>query len=187
MLANILPFAHSVLAQHIRTGDRVLDATAGQGHDTLFLAQCVGEEGRVFAFDIQQEAVQATTARLQAAALMHRVILYHAAHEHLAHYVREPLAAAVFNCGYLPGGDKSRSTQAQSTLAAMRQAVDLLRPQGVLVAVLYPGHAAGATEANAVCAWMQTLPQQAYAVLRYEFINRINQPPFIVAVEKYAA
>lgn len=184
MLANIIPFAHSLLAAHIRPGDTVVDATAGQGRDTLFLAQCVGAAGRVFAFDIQAEALAATGDRLRAAGLEGRAVLLHAGHETLAEHIATPLAAVAFNCGYLPGGDKSRSTRADATVAAMRQALALLRREGVLVAVLYPGHAAGQEEADAVCAWAQALPQQQYAVLRYAFINRANRPPFVLAVAK---
>ncbi|MCP2041284.1 methylase of polypeptide subunit release factors [Neisseria sp. HSC-16F19] len=184
MLSNIIPFAHSVLADHIAPGDTVVDATAGNGHDALFLARCVGEGGRVYAFDIQAAALQATQAHLAEAGCGRQAVLVGAGHETLAQHVSGPIAAAVFNCGYLPGGDKRCITTAAATLSGLRQALALLQPQGVVAAVLYPGHAGGDAEAEAVCAWAASLPQQQYAVLRYEFINRTNNPPFLLVIEK---
>ena len=182
MLPNIIPFAHSLLAAHIRPGDAVVDATAGNGHDTLFLARCVGPAGRVYALDIQKEALEATATRLQAAGVSERALLLNAGHETLATQIKTPVAAVVFNCGYLPGGDKNRSTTAETTLAGMNQALELLQPHGILVAVLYPGHPAGARETAAVCRWASALPQQHYTVLRYELINRVNRPPLVMAI-----
>ncbi|MBH5328630.1 class I SAM-dependent methyltransferase [Eikenella sp. S3360] len=187
MLDNILPFAHRLLAQATPEGGTAIDATAGNGHDTLFLAQCVGARGRVYAFDIQPQALAATQARLQAAGEEDQVCLIAASHADLAEHVREPVHSIVFNCGFLPGGNKSLTTEAGSTLAALAQAVRLLRPGGLLAAVLYPGHAAGALEAEAVSAWAAELPQQEFAVLRYGFLNRRNRPPYLLAIEKHAA
>lgn len=184
MLDNILPFAHRLLAQATPAGGTAIDATAGNGHDTLFLAQCVGANGRVYAFDIQPQALAATQARLQAAGAERQVRLIADSHSNLAAHVHEAAHSIVFNCGYLPGGDKSLTTETGSTLAALAQAVSLLRPGGLLAAVLYPGHAAGELEAEAVSDWAAGLPQRQFAVLRYGFINRRNRPPYLLAIEK---
>lgn len=184
MIDNILPFAHRLLAQATPEGGTAIDATAGNGHDTLFLAQCVGSSGRVYAFDIQPQALAATQARLQAAGAGQQVRLIADSHANLSHHVREPAHSIVFNCGYLPGGDKSLTTETGSTFSALAQAVSLLRPVGLLAIVLYPGHAAGALEAEAVSDWAGGLPQRQFAVLRYGFINRRNRPPYLLAIEK---
>ena len=93
----------------------------------------------------------------------------------------------VFNCGYLPGGNKALTTETGSTLSALAQAVHILRPGGLLAVVLYPGHEAGALEAQAVSEWAAALPQQQFAVLHYGFTNRRNRPPYLLAVEKHNA
>ncbi|MDO4640536.1 MAG: class I SAM-dependent methyltransferase [Neisseria sp.] len=186
-LAPVLRFAHSLLYACLKKGGRALDATAGNGHDTLMLAQCVGAEGKVWAFDIQPQALANTAARLQAAGAAAQVALILAGHETLADYVDQPLDAAVFNFGWLPGGDKSCTTLAQTSVGALEAALALLKPQGLLLAVLYPGHDAGAAEARAVEAWAAALPQQVYSVLKYGFINQVNCPPYLLAVERKAA
>lgn len=183
-LDNIIPFAHRLLGAHIRPGDTVVDATAGNGHDTLFLAQCVGDEGCVYAFDVAEEALMATGARLAAAGAAKPLRLIHAKHERMPDYVASGVAAVVFNCGYLPGANKARTTQAKSTLLALQHSLALLKVGAVVCLVLYPGHEAGALEASAVLAWASELPQQQYAVLHYQFCNRQNKPPFLVAIEK---
>ena len=187
MLDNILPFAHRLLAQATPEGGIAVDATAGNGHDTLFLAQCVGSGGRVYAFDIQPQALAATQGRLQAAGEERQVRLISASHADLAHYVNEPVHSIVFNCGYLPGGNKALTTETGSTLSALAQAVHILRPGGLLAVVLYPGHEAGALEAQAVSEWAAALPQQQFTVLHYGFTNRRNRPPYLLAIEKHTA
>ncbi len=183
-LAPPAVFIRKLLNACLKTGDSVLDGTAGNGHDTLFLAQCVGASGRVFAFDVQQSALDNTAARLQAAGCAGQVSLIRAGHERLADYVDTSLAAAVFNFGYLPGGDKQLTTQADTSIAALAAACKLLRPGGLLTATLYPGHEAGEKEANAVETWASTLSQQDVQVLRYQFINQRNRPPYLLVFEK---
>ncbi|MDO4693747.1 MAG: class I SAM-dependent methyltransferase [Eikenella sp.] len=187
-LDNILPFAHRLWAAWLPEGGCAVDATAGNGHDTLRLAQLAGESGRVYAFDVQEAALVATRARLQAAGVDDgRVCLVAAGHERLADYVAQAADVAAFNCGYLPGGDKNRTTQTDTTLRALAQALAVLKPGGLLTVVLYPGHAEGTREAEAVRQWLSALPQQDYAVLHYGFLNRRNRPPYLLAVEKLAA
>lgn len=162
----------------------MLDGTAGNGHDTLLLAQCTGANGKVWAFDIQAGALAQTAARLKAAGVSARVKYVQAGHETLAEHICEPLAAAVFNFGWLPGGDKTLVTRPETSIRALEAALGLMRHGGLLAAVLYPGHDAGSEEANAVEVWAQSLPQQQYAVLKYGFINRKNCPPYLLAFEK---
>ena len=178
MLADIIPFAHSLLRAHIREGDCVMDGTAGNGHDTLLLAQCVGEAGRVFAFDIQAAAIEATRARLAEDGLLPRVTLIQDGHQHATQYIRPPLRAAVFNFGYLPHGDKNITTLSETSVAAVQAALDLL------IAVVYHGHEAGKAEKAALLDYFAALPARRFRVLRYGHVNRLNAAPFVVAVEK---
>lgn len=183
-LLAVLPFVHDLLKRHLRAGDWAVDGTAGNGHDTLLLAQCVGDGGCVWAFDVQDAAIDATLARLQQHGCAAQVRLHKLGHEHMASVVPQGIAAAVFNFGYLPKGDKSITTQAQTSVAALQAALSLLKTGGVLIAVLYHGHEAGKPELQAVSDFAQALPQPAFRVLRYEFINQKNCPPIVLAIEK---
>lgn len=184
VLPNILTFAHDLLAGCLKTGDIAVDGTMGNGHDTLFLAQCVGETGRVVAFDIQAAALENTRVRLEKANLLSRCCLIHAGHETMLAHVHEPIAAAVFNFGYLPRGDHAITTLPETSLLAVQAALKLLKPNGLLVLVLYHGHEMGKWESHAIVAFAGKLPAAQWRVLRYDFINQINCPPFIIAIEK---
>lgn len=180
-LKRVLPFTKSLLEEAVLQGDHIIDGTAGNGHDTLFLAQLTGPTGKVYAFDIQEQAIQATAERV--AAHTH-VELVHDSHSKIKQYVTEPIAAAVFNLGYLPKGDHTIITKPDSTLEAISQCLDLLKAGGVVLIVIYSGHEGGSEERDAVMAFLQNLPQQAFDVLQYGFINQQHSPPFLVAVEK---
>ncbi|WP_416190713.1 class I SAM-dependent methyltransferase [Neisseria sp. CCUG12390] len=183
-ILNILPFVHQMLGNHLKNGDTALDGTAGNGCDTVFLADAVGEKGKVWAFDIQHQAIEQTKVRLESENLLNRVQLVHDGHQHINHYIRQGLDAAVFNFGWLPGGDKSITTSSESSLDALNAVLALLNPGGIAVAVLYPGHDAGRVEARAIESWAEGLPQQEFAVLKYCFVNRQNHPPYVLAIEK---
>jgi predicted methyltransferase len=148
--------AHRLVAEVVRPGNLVIDATLGNGHDTIFLARLVGIHGQVLGFDVQAEAVTATQDRLQDAGVLSRAKLFTQSHSHLLQYVeRETAAAVMFNLGYLPGGDHSLITEAAETLDALEQATLALKPGGILTIICYPGHAGGDSEATAVMNWIK--------------------------------
>lgn len=154
----------------VRPGETVVDATAGNGLDTVFLAGLVGAGGRVVAFDVQAEAVAATRRALAAAGLDDgRVRMVHGSHERLGEAARPGEVAAVMaNLGYLPGGDHGVTTGVAGTLAALDGALGLLRPGGVITVVGYPGHPGGAAETKAVIEWAAGLEMASWrwAVMR---------------------
>jgi ubiquinone/menaquinone biosynthesis C-methylase UbiE len=182
-LPRVTEMAHELVRRHLRPGDRALDATAGKGNDTLFLAHCVGASGRVDAFDIQPEAIAETRARV---AGFPQVRLHQRGHESLAEFVEGPLAAAMFNLGYLPAGDKAIATRPDSTLAALEAARGLLAPGGILCVVAYPGHEGGAEEAAAVERWFAALDSSAHRAVVYRpLLGRPDSPsPFLLAAER---
>ncbi|MBB3906987.1 MULTISPECIES: class I SAM-dependent methyltransferase [Anoxybacillaceae] len=187
-LARILPFARSLIDLAVKKGDIAVDATVGNGHDTLYLAERVGKEGHVFGFDIQAQAIQNTMGRLQEHGVMEQVTLFQASHDQLIEKIPQrhhgQITAAIFNLGYLPGGDKQIVTKPHSTIRALEQLLQIMAPEGIIVLVIYHGHPEGAIERDALLKYVQTLDQKQAHVLRYEFINQINSPPFIVAIEK---
>lgn len=170
------PISLVKLAQHfiktvVKPGDVVIDATIGNGHDTCFLAQWIGVNGQVFGFDIQQAAITATLQRLQTLPYTTNVTLFHASHADMANHIPKNqhgnISAILFNLGYLPGGDKSLITQPATTLAALTTASDLLKVNGLLSILAYPGHLGGVDETEQVTAWCQQLNSQTYCYDAY--------------------
>lgn len=183
-LQRVLQYAQALLTDVIEEGDTVVDATAGNGHDTLFLAHLVGDFGQVYSFDIQKEAVDATLHRLLDNALEHRAIVLNDGHENVAKYVDKPIAAAIFNLGYLPGSDHSIVTKPNTTLQAIDELLKLLKVGGIIILVVYHGHEGGKEERDSLIQYVSELSQKYVHVLRYEFLNQQNDPPFIIALEK---
>ncbi|SNB46518.1 class I SAM-dependent methyltransferase [Geobacter sp. DSM 9736] len=184
---NAVGLSHMLLRDRVGPGGRVVDGTCGNGHDTLFLASLVGETGHVWSFDVQDEALRRARARLAEAGSTAQVEFVDSGHERLAEFVAGPLQAAIFNLGYLPGGDKSRITRPETTIPALSQAVELLAPGGILVAVLYPGHPGGAEECAAVEAWGESLPSEDFSVWKSSRVNVSEKAAYVLSVEKVAA
>lgn len=185
-LLKAVAFAHKLQEQAVAAGQIVVDATAGKGYDTEFLARLVGVQGRVYAFDIQAQALKWTGERLAAAGLMDRVILCHAGHEDILEHVPGPVRAVMFNLGYLPGADHNIVTRPDTTVRAVQAAVQLLQVGGLITIVIYPGHPGGAQERRELELCLSSLPQRQFTVVRYEMINQVNNPPLVVAIEKNA-
>ena len=177
-------WAEELLRQAVGPGARIIDGTMGNGYDTLWLAQLAGDEGRVYAFDIQAEAVERTRARLREAGVENRVVLFHAGHERIAELVPEPVDAAVFNLGWLPGTDKALRTRAETTLIAVNAALDKLKEGGLLTICAYPGHEEGRVERDALMDWARALPPQRYDAMIRAYLNQPNDPPVLFAIKK---
>jgi len=187
-LKSILAFAHTLLESVVVPGDIVIDCTMGNGHDTLFLAKLVGKEGRVFAFDIQEDALKQTQKLLDAHQAIEQVSLIHASHAELAAHIpaelHQTVRAGVFNLGYLPGGDKDICTAPETSILALEGLLSILAPGGLIVMVVYPGHDAGQLEATAVLDYCSNLPRDLVHVVSYRILNNPNRPPFVIALEK---
>lgn len=165
-------------------GARVIDATMGNGHDTHWLCELAGETGRVFAFDIQPEAVARTRERLESERLADRASLFCAGHERMAEFVHEPVDAVVFNLGWLPGAEHGVTTHTDTTLKAVDAALALLKEDGLMTVCIYPGHDEGARELNALLEWGSKLDDRRYDVLLKTYLNQPNDPPRMMAVRK---
>lgn len=187
MFTGIIPFAHELLKDVIEENDIVIDATCGNGNDTLFLAKLVGDKGQVYTFDVQAQAIE-NTKQLLRKNNIENVSYIHDSHAKVSTYVPEEykgkVSAAVFNLGYLPRSDKSIITQADSTIAALEQLLPYVKKKGRIVLVVYHGHEGGKEEKTAVIDFAEQLDQQLFQVIRYQFINQKNNPPFVVAIEK---
>ena len=174
-----LEMAHDFLAQVITKDDVVVDATMGNGHDTLFLAKLAKQ---VYAFDIQEQALEKTSQRLQEAGLSNAELILQG-HETVDQFVTE-VKAAIFNLGYLPSADKSIITQPQTTLEALEKLCQMIVKGGRIAIMIYYGHEGGDIERDAVLDFVSQLPQQEYTATIYRTLNQINNPPFLVMIEK---
>jgi tRNA1(Val) A37 N6-methylase TrmN6 len=174
---------HTLLAQTIQPGDTVIDATAGNGHDTLFLAQAVGSGGHVIATDIQQAAIQSTQNHLSANKLLDRVELHRTSHQHLATLApQNSISTIVFNLGYLPGSDHSIKTSTTSTLQALETSITLLKPNGTLAVICYPGHPGGDSESLETESFLSNQP--SLRIAKYSILSTKNPAPFLLIATK---
>ena len=174
-----LEMAHDFLAQVITKDDVVVDATMGNGHDTLFLAKLAKQ---VYAFDIQEQALQKTSQRLQEAGLINVELLLQG-HETVDQFVNE-VKAAIFNLGYLPSADKFIITKPHTTIEALEKLCQMLVKGGRIAIMIYYGHEGGDIERDAVMDFVSQLSQQEYTATIYRTLNQINNPPFLVMIEK---
>lgn len=169
---SAVAFCHDFLAARLAPGGLYLDATCGNGHDTEFLCRLAGPGGRVLALDIQPRAVEATNARLAAAGLgqIGRAVVHD--HARLGELVAPgTVDGIVFNFGWLPGAEHSVHSTAAGSLPALQAALEALKPQGVLAAVLYSGQVIGDGEKQAALDFFRALPLTRYTVLVCQFAN----------------
>ncbi|MFD0588557.1 class I SAM-dependent methyltransferase [Paenibacillus sp. GCM10027627] len=190
---SVLSTAHKWIAERAGRGDTVIDATAGTGVDTLALAELVGPTGTVYAFDIQQPALDRTRERLaplEAESKLPELRLMLQSHAEMAEVVtpscKGKVAAIMFNLGFLPGGDPAVITKPNTTIEALNKALALLRPGGIVTCVLYPGHSGGDEEAAAVEAWAAELPQHVGQAVLYRQPQR-ERAPYLIAIERRSA
>ena len=177
-------WARELISAALLNGARAIDATMGNGHDTQWLCQLVGPQGHVWAFDIQQGALDHTKARLEACGMAGRATLVRDGHQNMAKWVTGPVAAIVSNLGWLPGADKSTRTQPDTTICAAEAGLTLLGEGGLMTICVYPGHEEGAVELERLRAWAAQLPPQRYDAMIRAYVNQPNDPPVMFAVRR---
>lgn len=174
---------HFIL-EHLGEGEVAVDFTMGNGNDTLFLSRTVGETGRVYAFDIQEAALESTKKHLTENSAPENYTLICASHHRLKEFVKEPIKAGMFNLGYLPGsGKKAVTTLRETTMAAVEAALDLLLPDGVLIVAIYPGHEEGEIEGEMLREYFSTLSKYKICPSIFRILNSPTSPYFFL-VEK---
>jgi 16S rRNA C967 or C1407 C5-methylase (RsmB/RsmF family) len=175
-MSSLTRLAHTIIGQHLKAGDTAVDLTAGNGNDTLFLAQCVAPTGRVFAFDIQEQAIETTRSRLALHGLTPCLSLHHTSHAEWPNSIppdeRNGIQAIVMNLGYLPGADESITTKQPSTLLALEHACRLLKPGGIISTLVYTGHPGGLEEAEAVADLLRE-----NAILQAQHVSQFPEQP----------
>ncbi len=184
IIKNSLGQSHEFIRKAVKEGDTVIDATAGNGGDTLFLAKLVGNAGKVYSFDIQAKAHENTRDKLNSANLQGQVEQIQDGHQNMDRYVKEEVRAVMFNLGYLPGGDHDIGTKGDTTAEAIKKAMDLLAVNGIITIVVYYGGDSGFGEKEFILEYIEGIDNRQYTVMRTEFVNQINCPPILICIER---
>lgn len=180
-MTDLLTLQKSFILSHLKEGDTCADFTMGNGHDTLFLSTTVGEKGKVYAFDIQESALESTRARLESEGAPKNYTLIRDSHSNLGLYIKEKIKAGMFNLGYLPGsGNKALTTMRETTTPAVMGAIDLLDAKSILLVAIYPGHEEGDAEGKALEEIFNKIDRHAISVMKIKIINSPTSPYFFV-------
>ena len=186
---SLVNIAHDLIKGIIHPGDIAIDATVGNGHDTVFLTEQIGPSGRVYGFDIQQVAIDSTLEKFRRTRLSDCLTLIHASHANMDNVIPEhfhgKINAIMFNLGYLPGGDKSVITQVESTLTALTIASRILADNGIITLLAYPGHQGGDLETHQVKNWCDQLDARQFEVSAIYSAGLKDSAPRLFVIRKH--
>lgn len=175
---QITEFSHEIFRLQVKPFGTYLDATMGNGHDTMFLCELAGEQGKVLAFDIQQQAVDATDRLLRKHGVQERARLILDSHVNMCNYVQEESVDGIyFNFGYLPGGDHSCATRADTSVEAVRRSLPLLKKGGMTALCIYSGGDTGFEEKDRLLEFLKEVDEKKYLVIVSSYFNRKKNPP----------
>ncbi|MDO9168610.1 MAG: class I SAM-dependent methyltransferase [Methylobacter sp.] len=185
---SLVNTAHDLIRDILHAGDIAIDATVGNGHDTVFLAEQVAPSGHVYGFDIQQAAIDSTREKFRQAHLSDSLTLVHASHADMTDKIPADLhgkiKAIMFNLGYLPGGNKTVITQTDSTLLALTVAARILAVNGIITLLAYPGHPGGDLETDRVKNWCEQLDTQQFEVSTIYSSEHKDTAPRLFVIRK---
>lgn len=180
MLTRVIPFSHQKIEEVLSKDNYAIDATIGNGHDTLFLCK---KAKFVYGFDIQSEAINNTTSLLSKENITN-YSLHKQSHDTMHDVVKNKVMVITFNLGYLPGADKNLTTIPKTTIKAIKDGLELLDKGGLISITIYTGHKGGIEESNQIFDYTKTLNSKEYSVLKYQFTNKKNAP-YIIFIEKH--
>ena len=183
-MIRLLDLQKQFILAHLKEGDTAVDFTMGNGHDTEFLSKTVGEKGKVYAFDIQEAAVNSTRENLKKAECPENYTLIHDSHHNCKNYIEGKIKAGMFNLGYLPGGDKNITTMRETTMPAIEAAISMLDKDAILCIAIYPGHEEGDLEGKMVTEYLSGLDRFTYSIAQIKIINSPTSPYFMIVETK---
>lgn len=183
ILINALGLSHAYAKKAVRPGDTAVDATCGKGRDTLLLAGLAGSEGRVYGFDIQEEAVASTDELLKKNGFVNSEV-YCKCHSKMSQVITGKVSCVMFNLGYLPGTDHVVQTNGNTTVKAIKAAMGLLKLNGIITIVIYQGGDTGFEERDMVLDFCANINQTEFTVQKTSFENQKNNPPIFICIEK---
>lgn len=181
---DLLQLHKYFIRNHLHEGDTAVDYTMGNGHDTEFLSKTVGPTGHVYAFDIQEQALESTARHLKEMGCPENYTLIRDSHQFVKNYVHTPVKAGMFNLGWLPGGDKSITTLRESTMPAIEAAIGLMDQDAILNVAVYPGHAEGDAEGKMLEEYFATLSRHRVCCTKVAILNSPTSPYFFVLETK---
>lgn len=185
-----LDLAHRYWEALVEPGDEVIDATCGNGHDTLKLVTLTAQQGKVYAFDNQKQAIESARRHIEenlSPELNARVEFHQRCHSSFPESIAVgSIRLIVYNLGYLPGGDKGRTTEVETTLASLDQALKLLCFGGVVSVTCYPGHEEGSKEEAAIQRYAAGLPPKEWSSCHHKWLNRDHSPSLMI-IQKHGS
>ena len=184
-MIDLLELQKEFILRHLTAGGIAVDFTMGNGHDTSFLSRTVGAAGHVYAFDIQPEALESTKKTLAADMCPDNVTLILDSHSNVRKYVAGEINAGMFNLGFMPGGDKTKTTMRETTLPAVKDAVGMLAPGGILSVAIYPGHAEGDAEGRELRQFYETLDRHILCCTEIHIVNSPTSPYFTIIEKRH--
>jgi hypothetical protein len=159
----------------VQPGDLIIDATVGNGHDTLFLAQLLQGEGALVGYDIQSQALESALKRLSSLPpSIHRTVSFKKQSHH--QFDEKNVKLIVYNLGYLPGGNKQLTTLSETTLLSLHSALQALAPNGAISITCYPGHEEGRKEENAIREFLKTLSATRWSLCHHQWLRSLPGP-----------
>ena len=184
-MTDLLTLQKQFILSHLNEGDVCADFTMGNGHDTCFLSKTVGENGKVYAFDIQEGAINSTSKLLKEQNCPENYTLILDSHHNAKGYIKEKIKAGMFNLGYLPGsGNKALTTKRETTLPAVQGAIEMLDSDGILLIAVYPGHAEGYEEGVMLREYFSTLSRFEMSISQFQIVNSPTSPYFFIVEKK---
>lgn len=177
-MEKVLDFVRNIIKKKKNSINFSIDATCGRGNDTKFLSEI---SSYVYAFDIQKDAIDYSKEYLKD---YKNIKFINSSHEFIDEYVKEEVDVCMFNLGYLPKGDKNITTKSTSTINSIKKVIDKLTLNGIITIVCYPGHPQGKIESIDLLEFLKDIDQKNYDIVRYDFINQINNPPFAIVIER---
>ena len=167
------------ILSHNFLGKIAVDATVGKGKDSLKLLEAVGDEGFLYGFDLQEEAIEAANKILKD---YKNYKLFLDSHENIDKI--EKFDLVIYNLGYLPGSDKKITTLKDSTIVSLKKATEKISEGGIIIVVSYLGHENSLEERLGVDEFLKDLDQKKFKVEKREFYNQKNNPPIVYLIEK---
>jgi len=181
LFSTPLQLGHILWERLLKKDDLVIDATMGNGKDTLMLARILSKcgSGKVIALDIQAKALENTLKLLteRIPEFLQNIDLRRISHENFPiEILPASVKLIVYNLGYLPGADKQLTTKTETTLVSIQKALELIAPGGVLSVTCYPGHAEGLKEYEAIKAFVRELDTREFCVSEHLWPGRTLSP-----------
>lgn len=171
-----LDLAHQYWKRLVASHDIIIDATCGNGHDTRFLASLKPQ--KIYAIDIQEKALNEARKRIEEDAAVSYILGCHS--QFPKEIQKNSVKLIVYNLGYLPGGNKSKTTLSSTTIQSLNNAMPLVCAGGMMSITCYPGHDEGQKEQGAVLSWAENLDKSLWSCCHHTWINRSAAPTLLL-------